>query len=433
MVAAPGLDARYWQRLSSHAERPPHVATSVTHLRDNDAAFQARLDLIAQAKTSIACTLYHMEADGYSERFLDALIAASKRGVFVALSLDFLAENATLLSAGRQASHALQAKLQALADSGSFVSWFATPKEQLKKFGQGNHFKALVVDGDKAILGGRNMGSSYFKRWTDFDCRLEGPIVTDIGHAALDVLQRSNPNNRFSHMGSKAAQRAAYDTTLDIIREQLDTAAPRLQADAERRAAAGEDLARFQLVFHDPMRAASADNAVTDALVDTYRSAQQEVLATSNYVNPVQEIRAAAVQASQRGVETLFASTSAEASSTSSLPALNAAIALEALFSAGARCCETKRQEHGKLYVADRRVAAFGSYNLEHPAHDRLVEGLLFTDDQRTVDVVHDAIMDTVDTRSRPFEPREHEETGFFGRLRGRFRRFLARVIEPFA
>src|SRR5690348_3103376 len=93
-----GIDSNYWKRLASYAGQPPQLATSVEHLRDNDKAFQARLDLIASAETSIACTLYQLQADEHSAQFLDALIAASKRGVFVALSLDFLAENATLLT-----------------------------------------------------------------------------------------------------------------------------------------------------------------------------------------------------------------------------------------------------------------------------------------------------------------------------------------------
>jgi phosphatidylserine/phosphatidylglycerophosphate/cardiolipin synthase-like enzyme len=276
------------------------------------------------------------------------------------------------------------------------------------------------------------MGESYFKTWTDFDALLEGPIVTSVAKRALEVLERSNPNNRFSKMGDRTVQRAAYNTTLDLIRESVDKAEPRMRAAAQARVDAGETLPRFQLVFHDPIQAPGAANPVTDALVDTFRAAKSEVLATSNYVNPVAPIREAAVEASLRGVQTLFTSTSEEASRTSALPALNAAIALEALFSAGARVCETNRQEHGKMYVADRKLAAFGSYNLEHPAHDRLVEALLFTDDKKTVDVLHDAIMDTADNRSKPFEP-DTKQRGFFQRIGLSLRKFAARLILPFA
>ena len=428
-----GFSSDFWTKLSAAAGRAPRVATKVDHLRDGEKAFQARLDLIANAKTSIACTLYQLETDEYGLRFIDALIAASKRGVFVALSVDFLSEAATLMTAKGKDSKALEAKLEELARSGSFVSWFATPRDHLKKVGQGNHFKSLVVDGTTAIVGGRNMGKSYFHHWTDFDVKLEGPIVQEIGDAALKVLQRSNANNRFDKMGLSEVQRKAYEITLEIIKESLDKAAAKQEADAATRLASGATLPRFQLVFHDPTQAAAgANNVVTDALIDTYRAAEKQMLATSNYVNPVPELRAAAVEASKRGVDTLFATTSAEASRTSSLPTLNAAPALRSFVEAGARVMETNRQEHGKLYVADARVAAFGSYNLEHPAHDRLVEGLLFTDDPATVAAIHDAIMDTVDNRSRPFVAKA-PELPFFRALAYGVRRAAARLIEPIA
>ena len=63
-------------------------------------------------------------------------------------------------------------KLRALVDAGGHVGWYAQPKTQLKNPGHGQHYKTLIADGERAIVGGRNIGESYFKTWTDFDVEL---------------------------------------------------------------------------------------------------------------------------------------------------------------------------------------------------------------------------------------------------------------------
>ena len=42
--------------------------------------------------------------------------------------------------------------------------------------------------------------------------------------------------------------------------------------------------------------------------------------------------------------------------------------------------------EHSKIVVVDRAWAAFGTYNFEDAAHDRLAEAMLATRDRRAVE-----------------------------------------------
>ena len=56
--------------------------------------------------------------------------------------------------------------------------------------------------------------------------------------------------------------------------------------------------------------------------------------------------------------------------------------------------------EHGKLFVIDNNVAAFGSYNMEKSAHDRLAEGLMLTKDSDLIGAVRDSLLETMSKRS---------------------------------
>jgi phosphatidylserine/phosphatidylglycerophosphate/cardiolipin synthase-like enzyme len=51
------------------------------------------------------------------------------------------------------------------------------------------------------------------------------------------------------------------------------------------------------------------------------------------------------------------------------------------LLKVGARIYENRTGEHAKVLLADDREVAVGSYNLEHAAHDRLIEAMLFSED----------------------------------------------------
>ena len=55
------------------------------------------------------------------------------------------------------------------------------------------------------------------------------------------------------------------------------------------------------------------------------------------------------------------------------------------LIRAGVRLFENRRGEHSKIVLVDETWVAFGSYNFEEPAHDRLAEAMLFSADPRTV------------------------------------------------
>ena len=77
------------------------------------------------------------------------------------------------------------------------------------------------------------------------------------------------------------------------------------------------------------------------------------------------------------------------------------------LLQAGVEVFENRQGEHSKIILVDEAWVAFGSYNFEHAAHDRLAEAMLASRDPRTVAPVL-AILDEL--RSSPDNLQVSEE-----------------------
>src|SRR5690348_2708779 len=71
-------------------------------LRDGPATFDAMVELIDQARTSVALESYIFRSDEVGQQFADALVRAVARGVAVRLVLDWIGARGTARSFIRQ-------------------------------------------------------------------------------------------------------------------------------------------------------------------------------------------------------------------------------------------------------------------------------------------------------------------------------------------
>ena len=157
------------------APNPPHF----DFLDDGPAALQALLSAIAAASHDVRLLTYIFEADSTGRTIRDALCAAAARGVRVRLLIDgfgsrLLPEDffAPLLAAGGQVCRFLP-------------HWG-------RQYVLRNHQKLLLADAGLAIIGGFNIGDSYFDPshplgWRDLGLALRGPDVT-AGVAYFEAL-----------------------------------------------------------------------------------------------------------------------------------------------------------------------------------------------------------------------------------------------------
>jgi cardiolipin synthase len=160
----------------------------VTVLRDGKATFDAMLDAITQAKTSILLETYILAADHTGDRFKLALVERARAGVIVRIIYDAVG------SFGLSSSW-----LEDLRTAGAEVIDFnpIAPWRARFNLSHRDHRKILVVDDAIAFTGGLNIANDYAAvaeggvGWHDMHCRVRGAIVADLARLFRRTWLRS--------------------------------------------------------------------------------------------------------------------------------------------------------------------------------------------------------------------------------------------------
>ncbi len=153
--------------------RQPH---SLELINDGLVSLQRRIDLINSAEKTIELEFFIYELDTAARIITTQLIDAARRGVKVRLLVDF---SAPVFKLGPRYAEVLQSK-------GIEVRYYNTAS--LFRFvstQHRSHRKLLIVDGKRAITGGRNIGDDYFNlsshyNFLDSDVLVEGPVVASM-------------------------------------------------------------------------------------------------------------------------------------------------------------------------------------------------------------------------------------------------------------
>ncbi|MEJ2058956.1 MAG: phospholipase D-like domain-containing protein [Gammaproteobacteria bacterium] len=143
-------------------------------IADGVAAYETIQQMLAGATRSIRIATFILKDDVTGRAILDVLTEKAHQGVRVQLLLD--AMGCFRLSAAR---------LRPLREAGGEVAFFM-PMLHLPWSGRANlrnHRKVLLVDGQRAVIGGMNIAEEYMgpgpraDRWRDLAQALEGPVV----------------------------------------------------------------------------------------------------------------------------------------------------------------------------------------------------------------------------------------------------------------
>ena len=124
---------------------------------------------------------------------------------------------------------------------------------------------------------------------------------------------------------------------------------------------------------------------VTDRLVEMINQARRSISITSFYFKPVDTLVDALVRAAGRGVRVEVHHSHLDALPATELAWIAAAAHYPRLLGAGVQVFENRHGEHSKIILIDEVWVAFGSYNFEHAAHDRLAEAMLASRDPRAI------------------------------------------------
>lgn len=145
-----------------------------------DAVYADMLTAIANARHSIGICTYKFHSDAAGRQFVDALVAAQKRGVTVRVLADYVGSSDSPKDA-----------IALCRAVGLPAAWFLPSLLPfgLTRFNLRNHRKLMMVDGCIGYTGGMNMSAQYLEQGEsaaqvrDLHCRLDGPVVRHMQEA----------------------------------------------------------------------------------------------------------------------------------------------------------------------------------------------------------------------------------------------------------
>lgn len=167
-VASPLLELGDAAMAASAPGKPVHEVVLLDQGQDS---LLARVHLIRSARRTIDLQTFHFEGDDAGRVVLDELRAAARRGVKVRLLLDQLNSLADPASQAELASFHVnfelrsynpvfaQAQINPLEYAGAVIFRFRDLNQRM-------HNKLMLIDGNVAIIGGRNIQDEYFD-WND--------------------------------------------------------------------------------------------------------------------------------------------------------------------------------------------------------------------------------------------------------------------------
>jgi cardiolipin synthase len=185
-----------WDEQASSAGRPteelgPQFVSSLTRLGgmpflpgnsvrtlvNGEATFAAILEAIDQARSYIVVQFFIVRDDSLGEMLKDALLAKAAQGVRIYFLYDSIGSF--------DLPHSYVAGLRA---GGVEVHPFATNRRFVNRFQLNfrNHRKIVSVDGERAFVGGHNVGVEYLgakpplSPWRDTHIEVRGPVVASI-------------------------------------------------------------------------------------------------------------------------------------------------------------------------------------------------------------------------------------------------------------
>ena len=334
------------------------AASALVPLWNRAAEWAHRLAMAREARTFLYLSTFYVEYDAYGAVLLDELIAAQRRGVAVNLLIDAFGQRlgGVLMTDAGKAS--LDAALRELQRAGGIVTLYRPAWPMQRRLGGGQHIKIQVSDTGEALFGSSNVTRSSFEGWNEYSVALRGPIVRPLLESYRDI------GGTVEDADLRALDEVAGTHAADLALEYWVCNPNTLQGPCG------------PLGWRGP-------NLVTDRLLTHITAARRSIVMTSFYFKPVEPLLAAIIAAASRGVHVEVHHSHRDALPATELAWIAAAASYDRLLRAGVHVYENRRGEHSKIVLVDDDWVAFGSYNFEHAAHDRLAEAMLVSRDVR--------------------------------------------------
>ncbi|WP_296676426.1 cardiolipin synthase [Novosphingobium sp.] len=327
---------------------PPTLFNSATLADDSNAAIDAMIADIDAAIETVHLCFYIWLADANGLKMRDALIRAARRGVKVRVLADALGSRGFQRSDEWRAMHRAGVDARIALPVGGLVWTLIRGRLDLR-----NHRKVLIVDNQIAWCGSQNLADPEFRikarfgPWVDIMTRWQGPVARHF---------------QFLFAGDWMAEHG------DDITAML---APRAQG-------AGNSIGGIaaQVIGTGPILTHAA---MTECFAELVHAARQELVITTPYFVPDEQLLFALLSAARRGVRVVLI---VPRRNDSWIVAGASRSTYADLLYAGLELYEfLPGLLHAKTMVADGTTALIGSANLDRRSFELNFENnLLFSD-----------------------------------------------------
>jgi len=319
-----------------------------------DEVFPQLEKMIEEAQHHIHIECYIYREDEVGQRIAEALRTAAQRGVVVHVHLDALG---CLGLTNRF--------VRSLTDAGIEVEFFHPIFRSLTKFSSLTfrrrlHRKVFVVDSNRAIVGGINIGNEYATQkgkpaWLDFGVYVEGPAAYHL-NKIVEKTWRREGRSYFYFKAATQAMKPVGSVEVAVVRNFLFTG------------------------LYD----------IHISYMAAIKRARKEIIIANAYFLPGLYERLALKDAVRRGVRIIVI-----------VPAISDILLMKwatrslyrFLFQVGVEIWEWQpSMMHAKVAVVDKRWATVGSHNLDHLSRYFNLELNLNVKDERFAHALSDTL-----------------------------------------
>jgi cardiolipin synthase len=306
---------------------------------DGRKALGEREKLLASANACVDLATSYFQADGTGWNIAHWLVECARRGVRVRVLVD-----RSTLERMQRLTPGLASLVEILRQSGVEVHLWHDARRPFDC----THRKMLVVDGQVAVVGSRNVADD--PRSQDVDLMMAGPSVSPLSELFESIWQ--SPPTGAAQDASQLSQRAGT---------------ARVPRQSSQGAAAARDPRRFSPWFDHQPRAVLRDPTVVFALGRIAAARQTLVLELAHLAGPTLLTRGL-VDAARRGVRVRVLTSSSASADRPNAP-YAAYAAMRQLLARGVdvRVRPGAGRTVGSTYlVVDDAWVAFGSHNLDY-------------------------------------------------------------------
>jgi len=162
--------------LGALADAQVHNHNTIEVLTNGEIFYEAELEAINGARSSINIEAYIFQRGEIAHRFIEALTARARAGVRVSMVIDAIGSITTWNS-----------YLKPLRDAGGRVQWYRPLRwYTLPYINNRTHRELIIIDGEIGFIGGAGVADHWFKgkgnhnRWRDTMFRVTGEAVTNL-------------------------------------------------------------------------------------------------------------------------------------------------------------------------------------------------------------------------------------------------------------